>query len=210
MTRAWLSAAVVGFVGVTGAAVAAGGWAVITVEDPPQSVEAGVPAAWRFSVRQHGLKLAAGLTGTISAKSGTRTVTAEASDITGKPGYYAATLVLPEPGLWTVTIRSWGELTLLPIVARPAGASAALPQPAERGRHLFVAKGCAACHATGIAPGLPASPRTPQMLARILTDPDGTLTPSRPFVRMPNLGLKAEEITSLVAFLDSGRTVASR
>src|SRR5687768_13007932 len=124
----------------------AGGWAVVTVEDLPEQFVAGQATTLTFSVRQHGMRLIGGLNARVAARSGSRHV--EAAATAKETGYYAATVTLPAPGDWTITINSGfgaSSTTLLPVnaVATPAGSS---PAPTElRGRQLFVAKGCITC-----------------------------------------------------------------
>ena len=194
----------------------AGGWAVVTVEDLPEQFVAGQPTTLTFSVRQHGMRLLGGLTAGVSARSGSRVVEAAA-----KPkdtGYYAATVTLPAPGEWTVTIHS-GFMTsaaqLLPVnVVTPASAASA-PPPEHRGRQLFVAKGCNACHYHGSITTPPNGPASlgadltdkrysDVLLAKILTDPS-ILPAAGPF-GMPNLNLRQQEVAALIAFINKPRT----
>src|SRR4051812_962087 len=84
----------------------AGGWAIITLSEFPDYVVAGKPLNLTFTVRQHGVTLLSGLQPSISAKS-THGMTAKASVVaTNAPGQYTASLSLPEPGEWAVTIVS--------------------------------------------------------------------------------------------------------
>ncbi|HEX6943060.1 MAG TPA: hypothetical protein VF128_09020, partial [Gemmatimonadaceae bacterium] len=42
-----------------------GGWAVVTVENPPERLVVGTPYTIEYSVRQHGKELLTGLSGSI-------------------------------------------------------------------------------------------------------------------------------------------------
>ena len=124
-----------------------GGWAVVTVDDLPDYVVAGEPFTLDFSVRQHGMHLTEAPGARVVATNGRREITVPAA--AGQSvGYYSSTITLPDPGDWTLTIRGWQEMTLLPIEAVTPGRPAPPPAEArERGRRLFVAKGCIGCHA---------------------------------------------------------------
>jgi hypothetical protein len=196
-----------------------GGWAVVTVEDLPDYFVASQPVSLAFVVRQHGVTPLKGVHPTLEARSGARTVQARVEP--GKVvGEYLATFALPESGDWTITIYSgWGNsrLTLLPQRAIAAGTAAPPALAAnERGRRLFVAKGCVGCHmrmeddiTTGesFAPALTGKRYPAEFLRRFLADPAANATHSGSF-RMPNLALKQAEIVSLVAFINSERVAA--
>src|SRR4030095_10880742 len=113
-------------------------------------------------------------------------------------------LTVPRAGYWVITVNSgFGQsrLTLLPTEAVAADAQSAPNMPAaERGKRLFLAKGCVTCHqntlatpndSTGIGPLLIPQKYQADFLARILADPSGTL-PQRGQVgaTMPNLNLQ--------------------
>jgi mono/diheme cytochrome c family protein len=130
-------------------------------------------------------------------------------------------LTLPSPGDWSVTIHSGfmtSKLTLLPVSVVAAGIQAAAQPALERGRRLFVAKGCVTCHAQeqamsepalNVGPALIPQKYQDSFLARVLADP-GTL-PARPTgERMPNLNLQPQEISALVAFINHAPTRSSR
>ena len=63
-----------------------GGWAVVTVENPPERLVVGVPYALEYSVRQHGMTLLDGLRGQVEAKgaNGSSTVDARAGTSSGR------------------------------------------------------------------------------------------------------------------------------
>jgi mono/diheme cytochrome c family protein len=137
-------------------------------------------------------------------------------------GHYAATLVVPKAGEWRVTINSgWGNSNnkLYPIQAVDAGKTVATIAAAERGKHLFVAKGCLTCHVNervegkGIVddygPNLSDKAFDPAYLAMWLENPR-IKPPTTPGREMPVLGLSKAEIAALGAFINNGKTVASK
>src|SRR5438094_9355298 len=130
-------------------AAAIGGWAVITVEQLPDYVTAGRPVTLSFTVRQHGVTRLSDLKPSIEARSGDLTTTATASP-GRETGQYASTLSLPRAGEWTITIHSGfldRQVTLLPLSGiAPGAATPPSPSQPQRGRRLFVAKGCVTCH----------------------------------------------------------------
>lgn len=201
----------------------AGGWAVVTLDTLPERLVAGQPTTLTFSVRQHGTRLIGGLSAGVSAVSNGRRVEAVARPASGD-GYYTATLTVPSPGDWTITIHSGfgaSGLKLKPIraVATTEAARAHSAAPAaQRGEALFVAKGCNSCHFHGATKEKPmvthfrdlTERRYPdEFLAQLLKDPsklrsaDGTWS-------MPNLSLKDQEVAALVAFINKPHAVAVR
>ena len=190
----------------------AGGWAVITVDDLPDHAVAGTPVTLSWVVRQHGQEPIHSLSARVDAVSGSSKMTAVARPGVGA-GRYTTSLTLPQPGTWTVTIRSGfgrSDVTLLPIPAVKAGTTPAVAvSDVDRGHRLFVAKGCVTCHVDVKAgPTLDGRQFDATYLAGFLEKPR-RITPSAPMV-MPNLGLKQREIAALVAYLNSDREVTSR
>jgi mono/diheme cytochrome c family protein len=194
-----------------------GGWATITVEEVPEYVEAGKPLPLTFMVRQHGVTPLNGLHPTIEGRSGSHTARAEAEPAR-ETGRYSAALILKEPGEWTITINSGfmnSRLVLLPIRAIAAGSPAPVALAAdERGRRLFVSKGCVGCHTrmdvdvgqgAMIGPVLTGKRYESAWLRRFLADPAANATHTGTF-RMPNLGLKESEIALLAAFVNAERS----
>ena len=107
----------------------AGGWAVVSLEDPPEFGVAGTPLLVTFAVRQHGITPLEGLRPVVEARSGNAEVRVNATAASGA-GRYVASLVLPEPGNWDITIRSGfgnSKLSLLPLRALSRGAAAPAP-----------------------------------------------------------------------------------
>ena len=137
-----------------------GGWAVVSVENLPNSIVAGQPTNLTFSVRQHGEDLLSGLKPTVTGVSGRNEFSGRAVE-TNKAGYYTVTLNPAQTGDWTFTIRSGfnddakeGRLKLMPIAALASSARAVTFSNEQRGQRLFVAKGCVACHTVkSIEPG---------------------------------------------------------
>lgn len=213
-----MNGAVYGLVGVAvsllaATTISAGGWAVVTVETLPEYVRAKEPFTFSYTVRQHGLRLLDGLRGRVEASAGRLSINADARP-GPREGQYVATLTIPEPGRWSVTIQSGfgghGTLALLPLNVIDGKGSPAPFSPSEKGHHLFVAKGCATCHRIagrpvagpgGSGPVLVPGKLQATYLRSILANP-ALLPPSSqsPF-RMPNLGLERHEIEALVAFL---------
>ncbi len=198
-----------------------GGWAALTVADVPDYVVARQPLEVAFMVRQHGVRPLGGLSASVEAQSGNLDTTVAAS-AGRETGAYTATLTLPQPGRWTITIRSGfgsSNVTLLPMPAVAPGAPVPAPlSDAERGRRLFVAKGCVTCHlhravnetSIGVGPELTGRRFAPEYLARFLADPAAVVPPPPGQPGMPNLRLKPAEIAALTAFLNTAGQEASR
>lgn len=137
-----VAAVAIAIAGVDGVA---GGWAVVTVENPPASLEVGARYRLEFTVRQHGVEPMNDLAPSVTVEGG-REVRAERSTA---PGRYVASITAPAVGSATVRIDAgWHEttLTLMPVPVVAKGAPLAAVNAAQWGRHLFVAKGCGTCH----------------------------------------------------------------
>ncbi len=195
-----------------------GGWAAITVEDLPDYGTVRQPLNLTFTVRQHGVTRIGNLEPRVEARArGATTATAMALPAK-EAGQYMARLVLPQAGEWTITIHSGfgnSRVTLEPMQVIAVGAQAPVVAASDRGRRLFVAKGCVACHlhrdvsgsgVVAVGPELTNRPLAPEYLQRFLADPSITGSSNR----MPNLNLKQPEIAALVAFLNNaGRQVGA-
>jgi cytochrome c2 len=203
----------------TVAAVRLGGWAVVTVENPPDYLIAGKATELTFTIRQHGASPLSDLRPSIQASSRGRRVTGNAWALLQKGGY-RGTITVPDTGSWQITIQSGfgsSKATLLPIAAvGTRQPHVAIAEP-ERGRRLFAAKGCVTCHVHGgvdvagqvqYAPDLTNRRFPADYLAKFLADPS-IKTPTMD-MRMSNLGLNQREIAALVAFINSERKVADR
>jgi mono/diheme cytochrome c family protein len=207
----------------TVAAVRMGGWAIVTVENPPEYLVAGKPVDVDFTVRQHGVTLLGDLKPSIEAKSGMRRVSGTAWALQ-RPGGYRATITAPQAGEWQITINSGfgrGRLILLPLRAIESTARAPAPlQEPERGRLLFAAKGCVTCHVhggvdiegdmKGAGPDLTGRKFPAEYLAQFLADPSIKPPTAANGLRMPKLALKQAEIASLIAFINAERKLTSR
>lgn len=200
----WI-AAVACFV-LTIATVDAGGWAVITVVRTPDTVIAGKPVTITYAVRQHGQTLLNGLQGRIEARFGATVVQAAAAPL-AETGHYAATLVLLQAGTWTLDIVSGFDGSDGRAALRVVEAGSSVPALSHeiRGQRLFASKGCATCHlqSWSSAPRLNPSGYEADYLTRFLTNPP---KPKGNEWRMPDLGLSADEVAPLVAFINAART----
>lgn len=181
----------------------AGGWAVVTLTTPDAAI-VGKPVTVRYAVRQHGQQLLGGLAGRVEARLNGMVISAPATPL-DQDGYYAATLTLPVAGAWTLDVVS-GFLASSgrgALRAVHAGETAPALSPVEKGRHLFVAKGCATCH-EGMAsvPAIKKAGYDPQFLTRFLKSPP---VRGENVWSMPNLGLGESEIAALVAYLNVSR-----
>lgn len=130
-----------------------GGWAIVTMHEWPEMLEAGTPTTLTFSIRQHGEELLAGREPVLRLRGpglfGSRErVRAER---TNRPGVYRASFTPEEAGELRVTVdtdyNGW-TVPMLPLAVRASGVSlASATAVPSRGQALFVAKGCAGCHA---------------------------------------------------------------
>ncbi len=215
-------AALAAITGVAGYA-AWGGWAVISVANLPDHFEAGSPYRIEYTVRQHGVTLLGGLTGAVLMRAEAAgsvaplETRAQAGATTGR---YVATITVPDADRVTLIIKSgfsgggWGDLTLLSIPVVRAGQARPVPTPAERGRQLFVAKGCGTCHVNGDVPEFASMNRVmgiaPELTGRRLeaayvrqrlTNPSSLPAIGNSPVRMPDLGLTPAEVEALVGLV---------
>jgi hypothetical protein len=196
------------------AGTAMGGWAVVTVKDLPEYFVAGQQYRIEFQVRQHGMQLLGGLEPRliVSTKEpgwlrGADERGAIPAMLSGE-GTYAATFTAPAAEQVFLVIKNGfgGELRLYPQPVVAAGARGPATTPVDRGRVLFVAKGCNTCHANtnlrdrpenktfGDAPALGGRRFDEGYLVTKLTRPASE--------RMPDLGLREAEVQALAAFLN--------
>jgi mono/diheme cytochrome c family protein len=207
-------------------AYAFGGWALVSLDEVPTHLQVGTPTQLSFMVRQHGVEPLTGLQPTIEARTGGMIggTTVEAKAVPGKKqGQYTAVITIPKTGEWKLTIRSGfgpSNLTLLPLQATDGKTTVASISESERGKQVFVAKGCLTCHVNERAPGekgmvsdygpsLTDKSYDPAFLAMWLENPR-IKPPTTAGKEMPNLGLSKREITSLVAFINNGKTAAAK
>jgi hypothetical protein len=198
-----------------------GGWAVITVEDVPEYFEAGRPVSLAFTIRQHGESPMNNLEPTVTLRQkGERRVWSRRSVKAvraAEPGRYQATLTPQDTGDVVISIdANWhtAETTLLPIRVVAAGTTVAALPSADRGRQLFVAKGCVSCHTkrddrlmvgrndANIGPDLTGRAFAPEWLAVKLADPARNRVRTNDYVLMPTLGLDDREVAVLVQYLN--------
>ena len=196
-----------------------GGWATISVLNLPDSIVAGEPTNMTFAVRQHGEDLLPGLKPMVRGVAGSREFAARAVE-TNRPGYYTVTLDPKHTGDWTFTIYSGfghddndSKLKLMPIVAVTSAARPVALSHEQRGRRLFVAKGCVSCHLQkGVEPietrvgriDLTDRQLSSEYLHKVLADPSVKKSWQSNW-KMPNPELQPAEIAALVAFLQSRR-----
>ena len=190
-----------------------GGWAVVTVENPPERLVVGVPYTLEYSVRQHGKELLTGLKGTIEARAGGQVVRADARP--SSAGKYSAALAVPTAGSWTITVNSgFGKsmTTMRPLVAAAAGAPVVALSDAERGQHLFSAKGCETCHVEMkvIPVDVRVNKYDEKFVKQLLADPAAMPKRHKSGVEMPNLQLKPAEIAALAAYLAGPNSSGTR
>jgi mono/diheme cytochrome c family protein len=184
-----------------------GGWAAVTVQDLPDYVVVGQPVTLTFTVRQHGFTKLSGLKGgKAQAQAGDLSIEAAATP-GQQAGQYVAALTLPRAGEWTITIFSGfgnSRVTLLPLRAIPAGSAAPAPlAESERGRRLFVAKGCLTCHVHGDVEGSGTVAVGPDLTARRLAPDYLRQFLANQTAKMPSLDLKPQEIAALSAFINA-------
>lgn len=194
-----------------------GGWAVVSVENPPLSLEAGGEYRLEFTIRQHGVEPMADLKPTVVVAT-TRGVASQtvAAAPGNRKGRYVATFRAPAADSAELRIEAnWHEarLTLMPIAIVPKGSAAPVMALAEWGRRVYVAKSCGTCHLNGDVPEFAARNESmkvgPELTGRRLeaayvrqriTNP-ASLPSLNKWNRMPDLGLSASEADALVALL---------
>jgi mono/diheme cytochrome c family protein len=215
---------------VPAAPAAFGGWAVITVKDPPEYLRVGEATRLEFTIRQHGrtfmddrspsvtLRKAGG--GWLSAKQRFAGVRADG------PGQYLATVTPEDTGSVEITVDSdWGtsRVTLVPIPVLARGQEP--PPPAAdnlRGRQLFIAKGCVTCHVKNddpvlagrnsltVGPELTGRQFPLEWITQKLADPASLRVGTGQQAVMPNLELSQREIAALASYVNDVRRQASR
>jgi mono/diheme cytochrome c family protein len=216
-----------------GTYAAAGGWAVITVVNPPEYLEAGSTYQVQYMVRQHGVTLLTNLDGSVVVQPGGSPAAATPvtfrSQAGSVAGSYTTTIRVPDADRVTLSVKSgfsgngWGDLTLMSIpVIRPGGVRP-VTADADRGHQLFVAKGCGTCHVNGdvsefaqmnrvvgVGPELTGRRLEASYVRQRLTNPSSLPKLGDGPVRMPDLGLSPAEVTALVALLTGTSDRATR
>ena len=194
-----------------------GGWAVVTVKDLPEYFVAGQEYTIEFQVRQHGIHLLSRLEPRLLVSSSERKDEATIPAVArSAEGTYAATFTVPSVERVFLTIKSGfgpSELRLYPQPVVASGASRPAMADADRGRVLFVAKGCNTCHANAdltdrpnnqqiaVGPDLGGRRLAREYVVQKMTKPASQL--------MPDLGLSEAEVTALAAFLTSDRAASA-
>jgi hypothetical protein len=191
----------------------AGGWAVVTVENPPERLVVGVPYTLEYTVRQHGSHLLEDLNGRIEARSGSQVIRANSKPMSA--GKYSAAITVPNAGSWTITVESGfgnARTTMRPIMAAAAGAPVVAMSDVERGERLFSAKGCATCHVEMkvIPTDVRANKYDEKFVKQLLADPAAMPKRHNTGLEMPNLHLKANEISALAAYLAGPNSTGTR
>ena len=155
-----------------------------------------------------------GLSARVTAVADGRQIEAVAT--AGQPGYYSASVVLPRAATWTITHsqRIWRKRLATDADRGSSCIEPAPPVPeAQRGLALFVAKGRNSCRyhtATRAQPSracgedLSNKNYSDALLSKMLTDP--SMLPKKDIWEMPNLQLKPQEVSALVAFINKPRT----
>jgi mono/diheme cytochrome c family protein len=184
-------------------------------------MEAGKSYRLEYTVRQHGRDLLTGLQGSVEVQGAGGTRTSVQSAPASKKGSYAATFTVPDADQMNLKITSgfsgggWGDLTVTGIPIARAGKERPTLTLAQRGRRLFVAKGCGTCHTNNDIPEFAQSNRVldklgPELTGRRLeaayvrqrlTNPSSLPPIGADAVRMPNLELASGEVDALVAML---------
>lgn len=194
--------------------VGMGGWAVVTIQELPEYFVAGRPYTIEFKVRQHGHNLLNNLDPELIVRNGSNEQRIEAK--ANAPGTYAATFTAPAGGPLTLTIKSGfmaSNLQLYPALVVAAGARAPSISPADRGRALFIAKGCNACHSNSDLVDRPDNQQIkvgPELGGRRLARDYVMQKMAKPNSEiMPDLGLSDAEINAIASFLTPSGTAAT-
>lgn len=203
---------------------AMGGWAVVSVQELPEYFVAGRPYTIEFKIRQHGRNLLSDLEPElIVSTSGPRLAGmlagANEQRIPAKAraaGTYAATFTAPSNGPLYLHIKSGfgaSNLRLYPVPVIAAGAAAPTTSPADRGRALFVAKGCNACHTNADLVDRPDNQQIksgPELGGhRLARDYVVQRMKSPVSETMPDLGLSDAEVAAIATFLAGERSTAT-
>ncbi len=206
----------------------AGGWIVTTVHQLPEYLEAGKSYTLIFSVRQHGHTLLSSLRPKLriaNSRQGGQLETAVEAEPLSQPGSYTATFAAPGVGPAYLTIQTgfggsnYGDLALLPLPVTEKGETRKPLLPVDRGRQLFVAKGCATCHINGdipefaewnrivsVGPELTGRAFPGEYVRQKLADPASLRTAaSSKGQEMPQLELDQSEIGAIAAYLGGVR-----
>ena len=209
-----------------GAATHSGGWAVLTVHELPTHLVASQPQTITFTVRQHGAELMRGPEAWVTVRTAGRMSRPQRVDAipTRNPGEYSATIAPETPGRVTLQLHGnprMEDVALRPLAVVAAGAPAPAIDAYERGRDLFVAKGCVTCHvksddpemlerrSVAVGPALGGRRFDAAWLTTKISDPAVNRVRYSDYVVMPRLEMTADEVGALVSYLNH-RVVASK
>ncbi len=125
------------------ASVLAGGWATVTITDPPAEPTAGGTTTLDLTVLQHGVTPVSWLAITVVATNAeTGATVAGQATASGATGHYTVSLTFPTEGSWTISYASQDlvmegsqELAVAPAVV---AASSAAASPVADGAMLAV------------------------------------------------------------------------
>lgn len=194
--------------------VGMGGWAVVSIQELPEHFVAGRPYTIEFKVRQHGRNLLSDLEPVLIVRSDANDQRIAAREQSA--GTYAATFTAPATGPLYLTIKSGfgaSNLQLYPAPVIAAGARAPSISPIDRGRALFVAKGCNACHTNSDLVDRPDNQQIkvgPELGGRRLARDYVMQKMANPKSEiMPDLGLSDAEISAIATFLTAAGTAAA-
>jgi hypothetical protein len=199
----------------------AGGWDLVTLKDFPAFAEVGNPVDLTFMVWVPSLEPLTGLHPLVRATDAKGHIVRFEAKAGAAAGEFTATLILPEPGDWTIVFDTEykNAATLPPLKVIAPGTSAPTPVSLEtRGLRLFTVKGCNGCHLHSevkngrlYGPDLTGHRFAAGYLTRFLADPAIMPAPEEvcskdqsycgsPYA-MPKLNLTDGEIEALVAFI---------
>ena len=204
-----------------------GGWDTVTLLEVPEYLEVGTPTTLSFKIRQHGQKVVwdreptlilgdAGLLSRVFKQNRVRAQKGEAW------GVYEATITPETPGELAITIDTdlFGvRADLRPFRVVAQGSGNVVLSDAERGRQLFMAKGCASCHAkldddpyarfryADFGPPLVGRAFPVDYLTMKIKNPAELRSASARGLVMPKLELDVSEIEALVRFFNGSAVV---
>jgi mono/diheme cytochrome c family protein len=206
-----------------------GGWAVITVHDLPEYLEAGKPTTLEFTLRQHGWTPMNDRSPTVTLRKAGAGWFAKGATFTAArargEGAYAAVVTAPDTGMVELTVDSdWGSsrVTLLPMPVVASGRQPAPLADADLGRALFVAEGCVTCHvknddqrlaerkSLNVGPELTGRQFPLEWITQKLTDPASLRVGTGQTAQMPNLSLSPRQIAALASYVNGAKQQATR
>lgn len=206
-----------------------GGWVIVTMHEWPETLEAGRPTTLTFSMRQHGQELLSGREPELRLRGpglfGNRErVRAQRTD---RPGVYRASFTPEEAGELRVSVdtdfNGW-TAPMLPLSVRASGVSlASATTVPTRGQALFVAKGCAGCHAktdddalegirvVQVGPDLTSRTYPAGWIERKILDPTSQRSAGlRRDETMPRLEVQPHEAAAIAAYLNARSLAEAR